>query len=272
MVGRRYRLFGLTSDRGRGLNGRVVKVEGRQKPPGTRLIVRFVDDEAAAGILVARDSLQAIEFGNFEARRPDPIPESELRRMLSIAVDTHAEFGRPDVEARIALIRRYLNGDRLGPIRCMDTLCPADIDDPLVRNLQQIRMACSGDGFVSFDKFNEGLYGNGTSCAICLDEIPMNSAKVVGFPCLHIFHDQCARKWLAKDDHCPSCRYQLPMAGSAYDFDGPAQCLIRVKEWFISGMCQRCQANYQERDPFVVVGESLILRSELPRDWAAGPP
>ena len=271
MIGRHFRLFGLTSDRGRSLNGRLVEVIGRQEPPGTRLIVRFVEDDAAARILVEVANLQSGEFGNFDARRPDPIPEPDLRRMFSLAIKSHQNFGRPDVVARIALIRRYINGEQLGPIRCMDTLCPKDIEDPLVRGLQQMRIACTGNGLVSFDQFNEGLYGNGTSCAICLEQIPMNSLKVVGFPCLHVFHDKCAEKWLANNDHCPTCRYQLPLAGSLYDFDGPAQCLIRIKEWFISGMCQRCQANFQERDPLVMCGENLVPRSQLPRNVRYGP-
>jgi hypothetical protein len=271
MIGSRYRLFGLTSDRGRALNGRLVKVEGRQKPPGTRMIVCFVDDATAApGILVERVNLQAASFGNFEAGRPDPIPEADLRRMFSVAIRAHKDNGRLDIAARIALIRHYLNGNQLCQIRCMDTLCPKDIDDPMIQCLQQARVACTGNGYVSFDQFNEGLFGNGTSCAICLEQVPKNSADIVGFPCLHVFHARCARAWLAKNDQCPTCRYQLPMAGSAYDFDGPAQCVLRVQEWFVSGMCQRCQANYQERDPLMAVGDQLIPRSQLPRDWPAG--
>ncbi|KAL4508430.1 hypothetical protein ABPG72_003734 [Tetrahymena utriculariae] len=47
------------------------------------------------------------------------------------------------------------------------------------------------------------VYGN--TCTICDDECGLQE-KAVQLKCLHIFHGECIRKWLAQKRYCPNCR------------------------------------------------------------------
>lgn len=43
-------------------------------------------------------------------------------------------------------------------------------------------------------------------CSICLDPLQTES-RVVTFECSHVFHSDCARRWLLKRRTCPTCRH-----------------------------------------------------------------
>lgn len=46
------------------------------------------------------------------------------------------------------------------------------------------------------------------ACSICLDD--MKEIEAVCLPCGHIFHTECAMKWLTKRSQCcPLCKRQV---------------------------------------------------------------
>ncbi|KAJ4844260.1 hypothetical protein Tsubulata_041354 [Turnera subulata] len=66
---------------------------------------------------------------------------------------------------------------------------------------------------VTFREADEGLekvvLESVKLCAICLDEMQVG-LEALRLPCLHVYHEDCILLWLARRDHCPTCRYQLP--------------------------------------------------------------
>lgn len=46
-------------------------------------------------------------------------------------------------------------------------------------------------------------------CTICLEKLVSGDAAL-RIPCGHLFHEDCARKWLITSNQCPVCRYELP--------------------------------------------------------------
>jgi len=42
------------------------------------------------------------------------------------------------------------------------------------------------------------------NCAVCLEVFEKNS-KLELLPCLHYFHENCIKKWLARKSCCPLC-------------------------------------------------------------------
>ncbi|XP_022131659.1 uncharacterized protein LOC111004784 [Momordica charantia] len=61
------------------------------------------------------------------------------------------------------------------------------------------------------------------SCVICLEDISVNMEKeengevillLLQMPCLHVFHEECIKKWLKSSHYCPICRFQMPTDSS----------------------------------------------------------
>lgn len=47
------------------------------------------------------------------------------------------------------------------------------------------------------------------SCSICLENYK-GSDKIVEFSCKnHIFHKECLKGWIRKNDLCPLCKYNM---------------------------------------------------------------
>ena len=44
-------------------------------------------------------------------------------------------------------------------------------------------------------------------CSICLEDL--NGEKCVILSCEHIYHKDCIKKWLKKNDSCPNCRINI---------------------------------------------------------------
>ncbi len=66
-----------------------------------------------------------------------------------------------------------------------------------------------------------------TSCSVCLEEM-IAGEFAVKLSCEHTFHEECVRKWLAKNHTCPTCRAPLPAreeAGRASDEDARDEAL-----------------------------------------------
>uniref|UniRef100_A0A7S0RTN9 RING-type domain-containing protein n=1 Tax=Chlamydomonas leiostraca TaxID=1034604 RepID=A0A7S0RTN9_9CHLO len=275
--GKDYLVRFLTSERGRALNGRLCKVTGIT---GGRLEVRMKDNGEVA-------RLKSCNL--HPADRPHgPVPGPALgaaevvARLRTALAHTRAEeyreSQRPDICARMALVEAALaqpgpdDAVRVpAPSPCMDPLIPPDRWNGLVTLMNDQRPCCCGDGTVDFARFATGLLGaGGVECTVCTEEMA-RGCPALGFPCGHVFHRQCAVQWLRGHNTCPICRMQLGMPGGEYVhmWDYERRLRLRLQEWFISGMCERCQAAFHERDPLVAVddgrgqGPSLVPRSAL---------
>ena len=45
-------------------------------------------------------------------------------------------------------------------------------------------------------------------CIICLENFEKYD-KIVNLSCLHMFHDECIRKWLNENNYCPICKNEV---------------------------------------------------------------
>ena len=52
------------------------------------------------------------------------------------------------------------------------------------------------------------LSENKKKCLICLDEFK-NGQKSIILPCIHIFHCECIKKWMKKENFCPLCKNKI---------------------------------------------------------------
>ena len=52
------------------------------------------------------------------------------------------------------------------------------------------------------------LSENKKNCLICLDEFK-NGQKSINLPCTHIFHAECIKKWMKKENFCPLCKNKM---------------------------------------------------------------
>ena len=44
-------------------------------------------------------------------------------------------------------------------------------------------------------------------CVICLEDFAENDGKAIAeLKCGHIFHEECLKEWVQKNDICPMCR------------------------------------------------------------------
>ena len=46
------------------------------------------------------------------------------------------------------------------------------------------------------------------NCVICLEDFK-NSEKAIILPCIHLFHKNCIKSWLKKNNSCPICKFKL---------------------------------------------------------------
>ncbi|KAI8466447.1 MAG: hypothetical protein J3K34DRAFT_60650 [Monoraphidium minutum] len=276
LVGQRFVVMHLSSARGAGLNGRRCVATARDD---RRVAVRMLDDGAAFSLRMANLAPEAQASAYTPPHGPG-VPEPELRERLAAAAAFHARAhcppkvtDRDDVRARIAYVNRHLAGGAAPPPpRCGDMLLPAGAPlNPLLVMLTAVQPCCLGDGTVDFRRFNTGLVGSGGECCVCMEALPASEAAV-GFPCGHAFHTACATPWLRNNNTCPACRFKLAMPGEEYAFimrDHEERLTSRLREWFVSGFCERCQAHYMETDPLLAIPDPdggptvLVPRSHL---------
>ena len=45
-------------------------------------------------------------------------------------------------------------------------------------------------------------------CIICLENF-VNLDKIINLSCLHMFHDECIKKWLNENNFCPICKNEI---------------------------------------------------------------
>lgn len=94
----------------------------------------------------------------------------------------------------------------------------AQILTELMGSLMQRQQGLDGDAINArtiTTKFNErAMSGAGSSeddnrkCMVCLETFQDNEELRV-LPCLHRYHKACVDPWLARDRHCPVCKYDI---------------------------------------------------------------
>ena len=52
------------------------------------------------------------------------------------------------------------------------------------------------------------LYEEKKKCNICLDEYKTGDKATI-LPCIHLFHTNCIKNWLKKQNSCPICKFKL---------------------------------------------------------------
>ena len=45
-------------------------------------------------------------------------------------------------------------------------------------------------------------------CTICLENFEKLN-KIINLSCLHMFHDECIKKWLKNNNYCPICKNEI---------------------------------------------------------------
>merc|ERR1719253_85509 len=78
------------------------------------------------------------------------------------------------------------------------------------------------------------IQGDNDECTICFDKLSVGDAAL-RVPCGHLFHEDCARKWLETSNQCPVCRYELPTDDAAFENGRHARMMhrkprLRVKD------------------------------------------
>ena len=46
------------------------------------------------------------------------------------------------------------------------------------------------------------------NCVICLEDFK-DKERIICLPCIHVFHSECIKSWLTKDNCCPTCKFEL---------------------------------------------------------------
>lgn len=260
--GRVYMVRHLTSARGTQLNGKRAAIVGRDWSPwpeACRMHVRVEGEPLGTPLKLHTWNLATINSFT-SVPSATRVEEARCAALLGGVVAHFApkRNQREDQARRLDFLRASLGpgGDRVPPpTRCCDPLAPDEDLDDFVRVMSHMRPCCYGDGQVDFRRFAEGLKGAGEVCAVCLQGVNA-SDEALGLPCGHIFHRACGAPWVAEHNSCPTCRFEPPRDlhdGGAFRVDNDEQLVLRLREWVVSGMCERCQIVCHERDPMVAI-------------------
>ena len=255
----------LNSEKGKAMNGRRCVVVGVDPPSiafhNRRLHVKLLDPNdstKAVGKALKIKTKNVILPEHYCSAKKEPTLSKEVvikflkdavRHGIAEGHDRLAEDGEAarDRYERMKLIQEYLRHDELPPTRemvCMDSQIPQNQQNEFELLKSIVTPACAGDGHVDFQCFGEGIIANGkdimTECPICQEFI---QDDLIRLPCNHRFHLNCVREWVQRHNNCPTCRKELKHPLDTYIFPiADDQVQTRFKEWFITGMCERCQA------------------------------
>lgn len=274
LMGKERDLVHLTSETGQRINGRRVVIVGFDSD---RLHVKLVDEPERPPLRIQHRNLAEPDSGSNFADKLDTklLPEEKAIALVTEAVrlclqQDDPESERTDMRERVKVVQLHLARGQLQPpeeLICMDPMVPTDRRNDTLRNLVQYAPSCKGDSRVDFCRFAAGLVGDFSICAICLDNLDPQQ-RALRLPCGNLFHMSCVAPWFNAHSTCPTCRSQRPMPGSEYVAHFSDDHLLRrTQEWILNGMCEMCQAAYQEQDPLKVVrhpdGRSVLVPASL---------
>ena len=266
-IGREFVVTHLESEKGLKMNGRRCVVVGcddanLRQPLERRIRVKLLNPDTRkpeGGILrIKHRNLVAPEMFSSVPSRSSIPPEETLRRLKIALQDAKSkghdkpvkdkDFG--DRPRRCKFLEPHLkNGKLPPPSGCMDLMLPVESMNIAEQIKEAVTPACYGDGKVDFTRFGEGLLlSSMEECAVCQEALVNKGGAedaMMRLPCNHVFHVACSKPWLAEHETCPTCRMTLPNPWKTYVFPDPfEQVQQRLMEWFLSGMCERCQVGH----------------------------
>jgi hypothetical protein len=277
MVGGRFKIAHLKSEKGKLLNGKICTVVGYDKGEAARLHCRIIMEGSNGdggennkskpppvrvkfSNLVPLEANEALE--NFMSTSA-PMSNEVLAPCLERSIQKHG-YGsdRADLNHRIGLYQTLLEKIRAGGAMLQDTdyclPCGAgsenlDGSDNFGRLMQLMKSGCFGHETCDLRFMDIGLKGDDrTECSVCQEVLLANSNSndksgvvLVTLPCLHIFHESCIKNWLGSDLglqnwNCPFCRKTVPGDLSIYCVGYAEQLQRRFDEYPLSGYCTKC--------------------------------
>jgi hypothetical protein len=278
----------LRSEKGRAMNGKRAVTVGLD-PPGEnrRVQVRLLDDQQKpTGGTIRLKPKNLISPSNYCSKPSEnQITKVEAIGFLKKAMENAIKDGLgkvPDPEEardpyrRIQHVQECLKSEDNLPssITCTDFMVPEEDMNFFEKLKWNLAPACCGDGSINFQRFGEGVIaGKNDECSICLDAI---LGDLIRLPCNHRFHVNCVKPWFHDQGQhtCPTCRTPLVNSWDSYVIEKTNEHIQkRFDEWFLSGMCERCQAVNMENDPVVVVtenGEDITMPLSVARQRGHG--
>jgi len=280
MVSKNFRVAHLTSEKGKKMNGKKCTVFGVDHTEEARLHCKIID--TGETMKLKNVNLQAWEsrfLDGWMRNNDEKTEEGEVKYNLSfddakpllirmLQNQAHArKEGRQDVNKRYQdaqkLIKAITDAGEEGIKAANNIQCqylgtedkPFHELDSLQKIMRLMRPACVGDNTVDFRRFDLGLRWDGiTECAVCHQEVMRKQDQnVITLPCFHVFHARCATQWAEQKNSepksCPTCSIPMKKPLLTYhplDYDDKLE--KRFDEFVLSGMCEKCQIWYQERD------------------------
>ncbi|KAG6628903.1 uncharacterized protein LOC122295120 [Carya illinoinensis] len=157
-------------------------------------------------VLQESTSRTAISDMLYVVRVPLEIQEFMVHRISTRARDVMRQtqyMGRRDLEMRVTIrVSQCINEESLRPNytqisrQAMEYyvlgLSARTVPKSWIEALEKVEI--------------EGI--SDRQCAICLEELSGPEGTRM-MPCLHLFHEDCIRKWLERSLFCPLCRFKL---------------------------------------------------------------
>lgn len=112
---------------------------------------------------------------------------------------------------RAARRRRYSGGGRGGAIGYADGDAGFELPDgpeSYERLLDQFPVVTQGLSSAEFDRLPTSTAGTphtSQDCTVCYDKYAVGDV-IVALPCMHLFHNDCAKPWLKDHKTCPVCK------------------------------------------------------------------
>ena len=278
MIGERFRIDHLTSERGRTMNGKICRVvsfaASYQKNPDMRVGCKIEEDGSESPPISFKVCNLVRLDGNIMQNLMQaslPLSDKEIiegvRRALE-RPEISRDTDRADLTHRINLYRNVLRELEDTPVdsRGGNALedeqycfpCGAspgpDNESTLEWGLRVNKPGCIGNNKLDLRLMDLGLKGDGVAtCDICTNELDTNEKRIVTLPCVHQFHTACLEQWLSSELgrhnwNCPTCRRVVPEQLSTYKIRYEAELQNRFNEFLLSGFCQKCILWVMEKD------------------------